>query len=112
MSIAECQFRIAGDGRELVHHGTPAFPAACYNDNLGIHEVPWHWHEELEAVFIVRGCCTVATDSGRFVVREGEGFFINSGVLHGCWDRERSNCLFHSLVFHPRSLLLRLLQSG
>lgn len=102
MPICECQFPIAVDGRELAQHGTAVFPVACYHDDLGIHEVPWHWHEELEVVVVAKGCCTVATDSNKFYVREGEGFFINSGVLHGCWDAEDSGCRFHSLVFHPR----------
>lgn len=102
MPVSACLFSIAGDGRELVNHGTAAFPAAFYNDDMGFHEVPWHWHEELEAAVVVRGCCTVAAGGSRFAVREGEGFFINGSVLHGCWDLENSGCLFHSLVFHPR----------
>ena len=32
----------------------------------------------------------------------GEGFFINSGALHGAWMQESGDCQFHSLVFHPR----------
>lgn len=30
------------------------------------------------------------------------GFFINSGILHSCWDPDASGCIFHSIVFHPR----------
>lgn len=102
MAIADCKTTVDSRGRELVQHGTVAFPIACYHDDLGRGEVPWHWHEEFEAVVISEGCCTVAAGKEKYIIRAGEGFFVNSGILHGCWDRENSACRFHSLVFHPR----------
>lgn len=102
MAIAICNTTVDSTNRELVKHGTAAFPIACYHDDLSVDAVPWHWHEELEAVVIEKGSCTVAAGKEKYVIREGEGFFVNSGILHGCWDRENSACRFHSLVFHPR----------
>lgn len=102
MSLAPCNTTVDHTQRELVEHGTTAFPIAFYHDDLGYAEVPWHWHGELEAVVISEGCCTVAAGKEKFTIRAGEGFFINSGVLHGCWDLEDSGCRFHSMVFHPR----------
>lgn len=102
MSISGCNTVVDERGRELLQHGTAAFPVGCYYDDLGEGPVPWHWHEELEAVVIASGSCTVATGEKRFALTEGEGFFVNAGILHGCWDLEGSGCRFHSLVFHPR----------
>lgn len=102
MPLAICNTTVDSSQKELVEHGTVAFPIACYHDDLSKDEVPWHWHEELEAVVISEGCCTVAAGKEKFTVRAGEGFFINSGILHGCWDLEDSACRFHSMVFHPR----------
>ncbi len=102
MALAPCNTTVDHTNRELVEHGTTAFPIACYHDDLGKEEVPWHWHEELEAVVVASGCCTVAAGKEKFLVRAGEGFFVNSGILHGCWDLDGSGCRFHSLVFHPR----------
>lgn len=102
MALSPCNTTVDGSRRELIEHGTAAFPVACYHDDLGKGEVPWHWHEELEAVVIASGCCTVAAGKEKFTVRTGEGFFINSQILHGCWDLDGSSCRFHSLVFHPR----------
>lgn len=98
----DCNTTVDSQGRELVEHGTVAFPVACYHDDLSKAEVPWHWHEEWEAVVIAEGCCTVAAGKEKYILQAGEGFFVNSGILHGCWDREDSACRFHSLVFHPR----------
>ena len=33
---------------------------------------------------------------------EGEGFFVNTGVLHSCHPAETGDSRIHSVVFHPR----------
>lgn len=102
MPLAECRTAVDEKGYELVDHGSPAFPIACYNDDLSIQEVPWHWHDELEAVVIESGWATVSAGNQSYTVGPGDGFFVNAGILHGCWDLDDSGCRFHSLVFHPR----------
>lgn len=102
MSLSECCIRIDSHGQELTDHGTGAFPVACYQDDFHTMNVPWHWHPEWEAVCIVAGSCTVAAGQQKMKLQAGDGFFINSGVLHGCWDLEGTGCVFHSIVFHPR----------
>lgn len=102
MGLSECCVLTDRRGRELTRHGTDAFPIACYQDDFQIMNVPWHWHTEWEAVYIASGCCTVSAGQHSVKLHAGHGFFINSGILHGCWDEEMSGCIFHSLVFHPR----------
>ena len=56
MPISSCEnIDIAPSGQELTRHGSSSFPAACYQDNLSIGPVPWHWHEELEALMVDQG---------------------------------------------------------
>ena len=102
MALAECNTTVDQTGRELIEHGTTAFPIACYHDDFRICDVPWHWHEEWEAVLITQGNCLVAAGNHKVRIHAGEGFFIHSGALHGCWDTENTGCRFHSIVFHPR----------
>ena len=102
MALTPCETLVDSQGRELAVHGTVAFPIAAYHDDLGAVEVAWHWHQELEAVVVSEGACTVAAGNEKYIIRAGEGFFVNSGILHGCWDLKDSGCRFHSLVFHPR----------
>lgn len=102
MAIAECISTVDPSGRELVVHGTAAFPIACYHDDLCRSEVPWHWHEELEAAIITEGRAIIASGREKYVLNPGEGIFINSGVLHGAWHADTPVCRIHSLVFHPR----------
>lgn len=102
MPIALCNTEVDSKGRELAEHGTTAFPVACYHDDLSKEEVPWHWHEELEAAVVTQGRAIVAAGKEKYTIHSGEGFFVNSGILHGCWDVDTSGCRFHSIVFHPR----------
>ena len=51
MAISQCVTAVDSRGHELLAHGVPAFPLACYHDNLALCPVPWHWHDELEAVY-------------------------------------------------------------
>lgn len=102
MALSLCTTQVDVTGRELIEHGKTPFPIACYYDNLFEESVPWHWHEELEAAVVTEGEAVVAVDSRRYRLKAGEGFFINSGVLHGCWNLDGAVCRFHSICFHPR----------
>lgn len=102
MPLSSCDTTVDSRGKELLEHGTVAFPVACYHDDLRQKEVPWHWHEELEAAVITEGCAVVAAGNQKYIIHAGEGFFINSGIVHGCWNIDASACRFHSVVFHPR----------
>ena len=102
MSISPCYMDVSPSGQELTKHGSSAFPAACYHDDLSIAPVPWHWHEELEALIIDEGSVTVGCAETSHTLNTGEGMLINSGVLHGCRQKGDTPCRLHSIVFHPK----------
>ncbi len=102
MALSFCAPETDESGKELTNHGTTLFPIACYHDDLLPEGVPWHWHDELEAVVITQGKAVVAAGSQKYTLETGNGFFINANVLHGAWDIEASGCRLHSIVFHPR----------
>lgn len=89
-------------GRELIEHGTALFPVACYHDDLSVMDVPWHWHDELEAFVVESGTARAAVNGEEHIVRRGEGIFVNTGALHGVWPVGEETCRLYSLVFHPR----------
>ena len=102
MGISFCNAKANEQGKELIAHGTAAFPIACYMDDLDQMSIPWHWHEELEVVLVAKGTLSVSTDGSAFFVRQGDGLFLNKGVLHHMQKGEDFPCLLHSLVFHGR----------
>ena len=105
MAITPCGsevFFTNSQGMELANHGTPLFPAAFYHDDLERDRVPWHWHDELEAVFVESGETTVSAGRQRHTLGRGQGFFVNADVLHSATGARGSHCRYHSIVFHPR----------
>ena len=104
MALTSCGSAADPHGRELVDHGTALFPAACYRDTLYLEDVPcpWHWHDELEAVVVSQGEVLVSAGRETFPVPAGEGFFINTRVLHNVRNHHSQGFRLHSIVFHPR----------
>ena len=103
MALSKCgPISIDARGRELIEHGTALFPVACYHDDLREMEVAWHWHEEVEIFVIEKGTARVSVNGTDYLVKQGEGFFINTGILHGVWQEGTEQCRLHSIVFHPR----------
>ena len=90
------------EGRELVQHGSALFPIACYEERLTCYSVPWHWHEDFEYILAYEGTVTVGVDKKRICLAEGEGVFINSGVLHAVEFAAEGPSALRSGVFHPR----------
>lgn len=84
-------------GRELIQHGTALFPVACYHDDLHQFEVAWHWHEELEVFTAEEGTARVSVNGADHIIRQGEGVFINTGILHGVWQEGDSACRLRSI---------------
>lgn len=87
---------------EVLKHGTTDFPIACYFDDLQNKSTPWHWHEELEAGIVITGSVIISTPARKVKYSAGDGFFINSGILHAIQNQDSSECHIDSLVFHPR----------
>lgn len=102
MALGDCGAVPGEDGRELKEHGSALFPVGGYYDDLRRDEVPWHWHEELEAAVVIEGEAELLVEKKRYLMKAGEGFFVNTGALHSVLPRGRENCHLHSLVFHPR----------
>ena len=71
--------------QELAQHGTADFPLQCYCDRTGVCTsgcFPWHWHREMELVYVESGDLLCLVGSERIALSAGEGVFVNSGVIH------------------------------
>lgn len=101
--VSDCITTVDEFEREEKAHGSQAFPVAAYRDDLVAHPVPWHWHDELEAAIVTEGATVVGLGRSRIEVGVGQGFFVNSGVLHNCvLAKGHDGCHMRSLVFHAR----------
>lgn len=88
-------------GKEIREHGTAAFPVAHYFGDWETASVQLHWHEELEAGFVTAGLVTLYAGKEKITLREGDGFFINSGIPHAFLEAEGTESRQKSLVFDP-----------
>lgn len=89
------------NGREILTYGTEDFPIAFFDDDLTKVAVPTHWHDELEIVLVTKGIVHVRIAGNPLVLTAGEGYFVNSGVLHS-EELETKAGHQHALVFSPR----------
>ncbi len=102
MALQECSLNLNRELKELKPHGTIDFPCAgydCYYVNRPEDAIPWHWHEELEIIFIKEGRLEVKIPSKTFYVEAGDCFAINSNVLH--YGMAADECVLQSFVFSP-----------
>ncbi|MEZ3486596.1 MAG: AraC family transcriptional regulator [Lachnospiraceae bacterium] len=102
MKLSMCPIRISSRGRELTTFGSSLFPSACYEDRLRLDDLPWHWHDEWEAIRVIEGAADIKAGKQRFIITQGSGIFINSGILHSIGNARREISRLHSVIFHPR----------
>lgn len=96
------EFRTDRHSKSLTAYGDPYFPFAYFWDNLEQYKngvIDWHWHDEIEFVYVLsdRVICQVAAD--QFVLNKGEGLFINTNVLHRFTTTGKGNMA--SIIFSP-----------
>ena len=70
------------NGAELGMHGTTLVPVAAYDNDFTNFEAIWHWHRELEFIYMVKGSLLVSLPNEQIVLNRGDIIFINSGVMH------------------------------
>ena len=82
MSLSYSVDKVDKDGREMLTYGTKDFPIAFFDDDLVKVAVPWHWHDEFEVVIITEGIVNVKISNSELILKAGEGYFANGGILH------------------------------
>lgn len=45
-------------------------------------DILWHWHEEFEFGYVIEGTLLYKTNHQEYILKEGDGIFLNSGALH------------------------------
>ncbi len=99
--------RIRTDGslREIAHHGSEEYPFQFYDEDIwqfDFHCVDWHWHPEVELMFIETGKADFLIGSDRHTLSSGTGVFINAQVVHRFESTESTR--IPNIVFSPALL--------
>lgn len=100
MALQKCGLNLNRACKELQPHGTLEFPCAGYSERYTSHPedaIPWHWHEELEILYLKAGRMKLQIPGKTFHMAERDVFIVNSGVLHSA--AAEPDCQLQSVVF-------------
>ena len=102
MGLQTCGLNRSHTQKELQPHGTVEFPCAAYTsrhtDAPG-DTIPWHWHEELEVIFVAAGTLKLQIPGGEYLLQEGSLVVLNGNVLHSLSGHPAG--ALRSMVFSP-----------
>lgn len=103
-AIEMAAISVDNDLQELKVHGNLEFPVMIYSvvlSQMYLKIIRWHWHPEIEMIYVQEGKVEVMIDEESFILTPGQGIFINQNVLHAFHHVEGYDAVFFSLVFHP-----------
>ncbi|OOM82596.1 melibiose operon regulatory protein [Clostridium puniceum] len=95
------QILVNKHGKEEIRHGHIKFPMQVYIDNFEKYDIGfirWHWHNEVEFAVVLQGKVEIHAGDSSISLREGEGLFINSGVLHMAEASGGKNAIMFTVV--------------
>jgi AraC-like DNA-binding protein len=92
---------------ERKKHGTDAFPLEYYavDEMHPRYTMPFHWHNEAELLYIVKGEFTVILDRKELHLKQGEVCYIPGGTMHG---GEGINCVYECIDFDVNQFMRQL----
>ena len=78
---------------------------------LDFPQVPLHWHDEMEFIYIKKGIGMVSVDFQPYVVETGSIILILPGQLHTI-DQLGDACMeYENIIFHPNILISKTVDS-
>ena len=92
--------------RDYTIHGTELEPFHIYHQNY-IHgglQVPFHWHKEIEIIWVEQGQLELTLGTQHKVLKERDFVMINSYELHQLQSIGNTASIHHALVFLPDML--------
>lgn len=71
--------------QEALLNSSEEFPFAALEANLAEYAnnaSSWHWHDFVEFAYVEKGKLESCTPMGTLILQQGNGYFINAGILH------------------------------
>ncbi len=87
---------------ETAQHGNSAFPFQYYYEDIwdfDFHCVDWHWHPELEYIYVESGQAICFVGEDRIVIHSGTALLINSKAIHRFEAKEST--VIPNVVYSP-----------
>lgn len=78
LSITERFYETLPDSNGSFRFAAIEANLAAYTENYAA----WHWHEAMELAFVIDGTVDCYTPRHKLSLKAGEGYFVNSSILH------------------------------
>lgn len=100
--------------QEKKSHGNPLFPYNTYlcSIPLDFAQVPLHWHDEVELIYIKKGTVTITVDFAPHTVDAGTIALILPGQLHSIEQYKTESVEYENIIFHPGILISKKADTG
>ena len=60
-----------------------------------------HWHDDVEFCVILSGQMSYSINGTIYLLKEGEGAFVNSRQIHNNFSADKTDCTYLCVLFHP-----------
>ncbi|GIM29617.1 AraC family transcriptional regulator [Clostridium polyendosporum] len=87
--------------KEKRTHGNSMFPLNVYSniDTKGNYSVSYHWHNEIEIIYVEKGDLIFNIDMQPIKLTSGQYIFINSEQLHSVYAIDNKPSMHYAIVF-------------
>ncbi|MCM1106842.1 MAG: AraC family transcriptional regulator [Blautia sp.] len=95
------------DSSETVAYNNPLFPFYAQYGFLSQYpnySAISHWHNDLEFIFIKKGCMTYNVNGKLIELSENNGIMVNSRQIHHGFSAEHQECEFICILLSPELL--------
>ncbi|WP_010303072.1 helix-turn-helix transcriptional regulator [Kurthia senegalensis] len=90
-------------GQEQITYPNPNFPSVVYEtvikQNVATY-IPLHWHEDWQFQLMSKGTALLIVNGQRLYLEEGQGIWINSGIIHEVHAVDEG-ATYHCWNVHP-----------
>ncbi len=95
--------------QEKKDHVSEEFPYTTYlcSIPLDFTYVPAHWHDEMEIIYVKKGCGMITVDLKQYPVSGGSILFILPGQLHSISQYENDSMEYENIIFKPEMLIAK-----
>ena len=74
------KIKITSSQMEQIEGLKPEYPYTLHRINLDDTVIPWHWHQELEFIYVLEGKVKLKTSARSYSFGENEAFFMNTNT--------------------------------
>lgn len=87
--------------KENKNHSNTLFPYNTYPCSIPVdfNEVPLHWHNEMEIIYIKKGAGLVDLDFNRYTVSSGDIVVVVPGQMHGIYRMDNHSMEYENIIF-------------